>query len=335
MKKSFAISDDRINNLKQLTSYKNSSAVAEKFKCSTRINNLKNKTIQTSSSSRTMTIRNKHIYSSYENKYKVINGYLECCKSNQSYETLDQVLSNGNDAKGESMTNINEIDAQIISLTSLPDSRSVETTRSGFYTTQITSNGVEMVSENNDVSNCVLLNSKGVTDLLLDRIATWEQIQTSVFATQAITYNSNSTIVGGSITIEEEEEEEEPVVRNTETRNINSISIVSSNLFGNRIIINGNAGLPNQILVNDEDNGIYWSSSGGKLSGTLGDVLSNGHTASTHIDMNGNDIINSNLDQLRLNINPTPLSAVNSSNTFMPVNLNENTYYIQLFNYTV
>jgi hypothetical protein len=326
MKKSFAISDDRINNLKQLTSYKNSSAVAEKFKCSTRINNLKNKTIQTSCSSRTVAIRDKHVYSSYAHKSKVINGYLECCKSNHPSANLNQVLTNGNDAGGESMTNINAIDAQTISLTSLPTVRSLET-RSGFSTAQLTSNGLEIVSENNDSSNCILLTAEGVTDLILDRLATWGQIQSTVFSTQAISYASddNNLSVNQSLT-----------VQNSQTRdNSNNSITITSDFTSNRIVINGNSGLPKQILVNGEDNGIYWSYSGGELAGTLGDVLGNGNTAYNNIDMNGNDIVNSNLDQLRLKIDPTPLPVVNSSNSFMPVNLNENTYYIQLFNYTV
>lgn len=325
MKKSFAISDDRINNLKQLTSYKNSSAVAEKFKCSTRINNLKNKTIQTSSSSRTVAMRDKHIYSSYEHKSKVINGYLECCKSNQPSENLGQVLSNGNDAGGESMTNINAIDAQTISLTSLPTVRSLETPNSGFSTTRLTSNGLEIVSETTDSSNCILLNAGGVTDLILDKTTPWGQIQSKIDAIQAIIQAANSTTVNVNNTL---------TIQNGEDSPNNYVSIISDT-SGNHISINGNYGLPNQLLLSGGEGNIFWSSSGGELSGTLGDVLGNGNTAYNNIDMNGNDIVNSNLDQLRLKLDPTSLPAVNSSNAFMPVNLNENTYYVQLFNYTV
>jgi len=64
----------------------------------------------------------------------------------------------------------------------------------------------------------------------------------------------------------------------------------------------------------------------------LNTVLNHGNNAYQNIDMNNNTIENVTLNELLLNIDPTiPSTPIVTSQSIVPITLNGNTYYIQLF----
>ena len=81
-------------------------------------------------------------------------------------------------------------------------------------------------------------------------------------------------------------------IQNSNSSPTHALSL-TSNASGNRIAIDGDYGLPNQILTSGGTNeGIHWGSGGGAQAGTLADVLTNSNVANMNIDMNEHSISN-------------------------------------------
>ena len=94
----------------------------------------------------------------------------------------------------------------------------------------------------------------------------------------------------------------------------------------------GDAGTTGQVLISQGGQKNTWINSS-DLAGTLDEVLQNGHTSySSDIDMSGNKIVNVVLDALNLDCSLNDAISITSSNLILPVIIQGQTYYIQLFN---
>lgn len=107
---------------------------------------------------------------------------------------------------------------------------------------------------------------------------------------------------------------------------------IRSDNSGNRIGLDGNYGEIGNVLVSGGANGsVSWGSTTSGV--TLANVLDNGNVAQKNLNMNGFTIENVmlQLDSLNLATNPVTKPYISSSGLVLPITLNGQTYYIQLF----
>jgi hypothetical protein len=178
--------------------------------------------------------------------------------------------------------------------------------------------------------NVIRLNSLGVTYNTITTV--WENLAIEPELIQSLTTTTNGSTLNINNTIQ---------IQNGETIDVPTQTIlISSDVSGNRIAIDGNYGLPTHILTSGgTDSSIYWGVGGGGQVGTLADVLTNGNTANKNIDMNSysiNNISSLSIDSLsigNLSIStpPLPLSSLTITGLGFPITIDGTLYYLPLY----
>ena len=162
-----------------------------------------------------------------------------------------------------------------------------------------------------------------VYDNLVDvKAISWENLAVKVAAIAAVSQAGNSTTLNVNSAIQIQYGE--TIAPPTQTITI------SSDASGNRLAIDGDYGLPNQLLTSGgPDAGIHWGTGSGGSVGTLADVLTNSNVANRPIDMAGYNL--ENIGELRMAADPVPLSELTSTRMAMPITMNGVVYYIPVF----
>jgi hypothetical protein len=113
---------------------------------------------------------------------------------------------------------------------------------------------------------------------------------------------------------------------------IDNLHLGTIYLQSNCDTMTGNAGNTGQVLSSQGGKGNTWINLN-NLSGTLDEVLQNGNTSySTNINMNNNTIQNVTLNALKLDCSLNTAIGITYSQLILPIIVNGNTYYIELFN---
>jgi len=140
---------------------------------------------------------------------------------------------------------------------------------------------------------------------------------------------NNDVVVNGDLIVNGNVYYETLDVSNTCIDNLHLGTIY---LQSNCDTMTGNPGTTGQVLISQGGQENKWLDSN-KLAGTLDEVLQNGHTSySSNIDMSGNKIENVVLDALNLDCSLNIAFGITSSHLILPITVNGNTYYIELFN---
>lgn len=108
---------------------------------------------------------------------------------------------------------------------------------------------------------------------------------------------------------------------NSPTQNI----VISSDISGNRIAIDGNYGSENQMLKSGgTEDSVFWGP-----GETLSDILTNGHTANKNIDMNSYSI--ENISSVSINTTPIRVSPLTLTGMAFPITIDGTMYYLPLY----
>jgi hypothetical protein len=135
--------------------------------------------------------------------------------------------------------------------------------------------------------------------------------------------------VNGDLTVNGNVHYETLDVSNTHIDNLHLGTIY---LQTNPATMIGDAGNTGNVLISEGGKENKWLDPK-ELTGTLDEVLQNGHTSySTNIDMAGNKIENVVLDALNLDCSLNIAYNITSSKLILPVVIKGQTYYIELFN---
>ena len=174
--------------------------------------------------------------------------------------------------------------------------------------------GTEIILQS-PISNEIKINASGITYNTV--ITSWTNITNDSVFIKSLTQPSNvSTLnINNTLQIQNGETSISP------TQNI----IISSNNSGNRIAIDGDYGLSNQILtsggINDD---VYWGT-----GGSLGDILTNGNIANMSINMNNYGI--NNISSLTFVTTPIPVSELTLTRLAFPITIDGELYYLPLY----
>ena len=146
-------------------------------------------------------------------------------------------------------------------------------------------------------------------------ITPWNNITNGPELIKSLTQPTNSSTLNVNNTIQIQNSSDSP----------SKTIVVSSDLSGNRIAIDGDYGSANQILKSGGTNDdIFWGA-----GDTLSDILTNGHTANKNIDMNSYSI--ENISSVSINTTPVSTPNLTLSRLSFPITIDGNIYYLPLY----
>jgi hypothetical protein len=143
----------------------------------------------------------------------------------------------------------------------------------------------------------------------------WNNITNGPDLIKSLSQPTNSSTLNVNNTLQIQNESDSP------TKTI----VISSDISGNRIAIDGDYGSANQMLKSGgTEDSVYWGA-----GETLSDILTNGHTANKNIDMNSYSI--ENISSVSINTTPIRVSPLTLTGMAFPITIDGTIYYLPLY----
>ena len=213
-----------------------------------------------------------------------------------------------------------------------PNAQGAETFGFGTNSTlNLSSVGINLNTNLLSVPTGIAFNASGFAYNSGANISTisWTNLITKIQAIAPLSSAPNATTlaVNNAISIQNGETVDNPT---------QVIELIADN-SGNRLLLDGDAGSPNNVLVSGgADGSLFWGTGGGALVGNLAEVMNNGNTASKDILMSNHNISNANnIDAKSISLTTTLNTAnLTSAVSSIPITINGTVYYLQLFQNT-